>query len=241
MANQATKPRPLYQQVKDLIQERIAAGKLTQNERLPSEHELMLQTGFSRMTVHRALRELAATGALIRIQGVGTFVAEQKPQAALLDIGNIADEVDARGHRYDCIVHLLEREQADAETARALDLPLGGAVFHSILVHFEDSAPVQYEERYVNPSMAPAYLHQDFQTITPHQYLMTIGPLTNAEHSIEAILAGPSVCRALEIGPDEPCLLMTRRTWTNDVSVTLARLTCPGKRYRFWSRSITAK
>lgn len=38
----------------------------------------MAQYGFSRMTINRALRELTDEGVLVRLQGVGTFVAEPK-------------------------------------------------------------------------------------------------------------------------------------------------------------------
>ena len=49
-----------------------------------SEAELVAQFGFSRMTINRALRELTDEGLLVRLQGVGTFVAEPKGQSALL-------------------------------------------------------------------------------------------------------------------------------------------------------------
>ncbi|MEA7538863.1 GntR family transcriptional regulator, partial [Salmonella enterica subsp. enterica serovar Virginia] len=41
--------------------------------------------GFSRMTINRALRELTDEGWLVRLQGVGTFVAEPKGQSALFE------------------------------------------------------------------------------------------------------------------------------------------------------------
>ncbi|MCQ4034039.1 GntR family transcriptional regulator, partial [Klebsiella pneumoniae] len=47
-------------------------------ESIPSEAELVAQFGFSRMTINRALRELTDEGLLVRLQGVGTFVAEPK-------------------------------------------------------------------------------------------------------------------------------------------------------------------
>jgi|TARA_Y100000031_G_scaffold64249_1_gene72066 GntR family histidine utilization transcriptional repressor len=225
--------------VKDYIQSRIASGEWTEHTRLPSEHELRRQTGFARMTIHRALRELADKGVLLRIQGVGTFVAEQRPHAALLEINSIAHEIRTRGHAYSCDVHLLERERIDEATARTLNLLPESAVFHCVAVHFEDGQPVQHEERYVNPAMAPAYLRQDFTRITTHDYLMTIGPLSEAEHTVEALLPSPEIGRLLHLGANEPCLRVTRRTWTLGTWVTVARLTSPGMRYRLRSRKIT--
>jgi GntR family histidine utilization transcriptional repressor len=78
----------LFQQVKDHIARQIQDGTLRAGDRLPSEHELVAQFGISRMTVNRALRELVTQGRIVRMAGVGSFVAEQKPQSTLLQIVN---------------------------------------------------------------------------------------------------------------------------------------------------------
>src|SRR3989337_2601956 len=75
---------PLYQQVKDYIVGRILAGDWPEGSRVPSENELTREQEVSRMTVHRALRELTAEGWLERVQGAGTYVAPPKPQSEVL-------------------------------------------------------------------------------------------------------------------------------------------------------------
>ena len=67
-----------------------------------SSIETVNRPGVSRMTINRALRELTIEGALVRMQGVGTFVAEPKGHAALFEIHNIAEEIEARGHEHRC-------------------------------------------------------------------------------------------------------------------------------------------
>src|SRR5262249_13642897 len=91
---------PLYEKVKDYILTNIGAGLWSKDQKLPSENDFVTSLGVSRMTVHRALRELTSAGFLIRIQGVGTFIAPPKPQSALIEINNIAAEIVARGHRH---------------------------------------------------------------------------------------------------------------------------------------------
>ncbi len=73
---------PLYQQVKDYVVGRILAGHWPEGGRLPSENEPTGALGVSRMTAHRALRDLSAEGWLTRVRGDGTYVAEAKPQSA---------------------------------------------------------------------------------------------------------------------------------------------------------------
>ncbi|MDB5489568.1 MAG: transcriptional regulator, histidine utilization repressor, GntR family, partial [Reyranella sp.] len=74
-------PAALYQQVEDYIVRHIQDGSWPPGHRLPSEHELVSQFGMSRMTVNRALRDLVQQGRIVRVAGVGSFVAEDKPQS----------------------------------------------------------------------------------------------------------------------------------------------------------------
>lgn len=227
---------PRYRQVREHVQQRIAAGEWPPGARVPSENELTQQLGVSRMTVNRALRELAAEGLLRREQGVGTFVAAPKPQSELLEIRNIREEVEERGHRYGCRVLTLERCRAPAETTRALELEPNAEVFRSRLLHLESDAPAALEERVVNPAFAPGYGDQDFTRITPYEYLTDLGPLDAAEHVIEAVRPKAEVRRLLDLRHDDPCLLLTRRTWSAGLVVSRAQFFYPGPRYRLAGR-----
>ncbi|CAE7801090.1 hutC [Symbiodinium microadriaticum] len=228
---------PLYQQVKDYIVGRILAGDWAEGARVPSENELTREQGVSRMTVHRALRELTAEGWLERVQGAGTFVAAAaKPQSEVLAIRNIAEEIASRGHSHAAEVCLLRREKARALEARLLGLERGATLFHSIIVHRENGLPIQLEDRYVNPAAAPDYMAQDFTAITPHHYLMEAAPLSEAEHVVMAVAPSKEERRLLEIAAGTPCLLLRRHTWSRGLPVTWARLLHPGDRYRLGGR-----
>ncbi|MBC3412666.1 histidine utilization repressor [Pseudomonas sp. SWRI51] len=229
-------PAPLYARVKQMIIQQIENGSWPPHHRVPSESELVAELGFSRMTINRALRELTAEGLLVRMQGVGTFVAEPKSRSALFEVNNIADEIASRGHQHSCQVITLVEEAAGSERALALDMREGQRVFHSLIVHYENGVPVQIEDRYVNAAIAPDYLRQDFTRQTPYEYLSRVAPLTEGEHVVEAILAEPDECHLLQIEPGEPCLLIRRRTWSGRQPVTAARLIHPGSRHRLEGR-----
>ncbi|MCY1398299.1 HTH-type transcriptional repressor YvoA [compost metagenome] len=225
-------PAPLYARVKQMITQQIASGAWPPHYRVPSESELVNELGFSRMTINRALREMTADGLLVRMQGVGTFVAEPKGQSALFEVHNIADEIASRGHAHRSEVIVLDEVKATPERAMAMDLREGQKLFHSQVVHFENEVPVQIEERYVNPQVAPDYLQQDFVRITPNAYLMALAPMTEGEHVVEAVLGTATECKLLKIERGEPCLLIRRRTWAGRVVVASTRLLYPGSRYR---------
>jgi len=227
---------PRYSQVKHMILERIDAGDWPAKHRIPSESELVRDLSVSRMTINRALRELALEGRLVRVQGVGTFVAEAKMQSPLIEIRNIADEITERGHEHRSRVATMEKLTVTTDIIASLDLPLGAELFHSVLVHDENGIPVQLEDRYVDPQMAPDYLKQDFTQITPYVYLTAAAPISEAEHVIEAVLPAAWERRLLKIDTHEPCIQLQRTTWTGSKKVSWARLIYPGSRYRLTSR-----
>ncbi|WP_016672114.1 histidine utilization repressor [Yersinia pestis] len=229
-------PAPIYQRVKLAIIRQIRTGTWQPHQRVPSESELVTELGVSRMTINRALRELTNEGFLIRMQSVGTFVAEAKAHSALLEVHNIADEIAARGHRHSSQVLHLEARPASPEEAIALGIQPGQQLFYSQIVHYENDFPVQVENRCVNPSTAPDYMKQDFNQITPYSYLTQAAPLTEGEHIVEAVMPSPIERQLLELSEHEPCLLIRRRTWYGKAIVTAAQLLYPGPRYQLYGR-----
>ena len=184
------------------------------------------------MTARRALSELTDAGILTRSQGLGTFVASFKSQSSLLEIKNIADEVKERNGRYSCSVHILESINAIAPIAIALGVEIDSVVYRSVLVHNENEKPLQVEERFVNPELAKDYLQQDFTFLPPHEYLSNVAPLTQARHTVEAIMPNNEMCQWLNLYNEEPCLQVIRRTWSTKGIVSFARLVSPGSKYR---------
>lgn len=232
---------PHYERVKRLIGERIKAGTWQAGDRIASEAELVKALSVSRMTVNRALRELTIEGVLTRVQGVGTFVATAKPQAALFEVRNIAEEIAERGHQHSAEVLSLAAVAASPEIAGFLGLKAGARVFHSVLLHRENGLPVQVEDRFVDPRIARDYLGQDFTQQTPYVYLTAIAPISEAEHIIEAVLPTAAERKHLKIDAHEPCLQLTRRTWSAGKPVSLVRLIYPGSRYRLSGRISSKK
>jgi GntR family transcriptional regulator of arabinose operon len=80
---QIEKPLPSYAQLVDAMKSAIARRTLAPGSRLPDERELARQFGLSRGTVRRALAELEGAGLLMRQQGRGTFVADERDTPAI--------------------------------------------------------------------------------------------------------------------------------------------------------------
>lgn len=225
--------RPAYEQVKGWIRQHIASGEWKPGATVPSEAALMERFAVSRMTAHRALRELATEGLVTRVQGSGTRVAQLHRISSQLVIRDIHEEVAERGHVHSTRVLTVVQEKAGPEVAASLGVRKGAPVFHSVLVHLENGVPIQYEDRYVNPQAAPDYLATDFTQVSPTLHLLQHAPLTEASYSIEACLPTPVEARALDIAPGEPCLAMMRRTVSGANVASVARQLYPGSRYSF--------
>jgi GntR family histidine utilization transcriptional repressor len=220
-----------YLQVKQYILERISGGALRTGERVPSENELVRELDVARMTANRALRELAADGVLVRVAGVGTFVAEQRVHSHPLEVRNIADEIRSRGHEYEAKVVALDSISATREIGERCGVSAGARLDHSLVIHFEGGVPLQVEDRYVNPTVVPGYLKNDFSRVTPHEFLMHAAPLQRAEHTVRAVIPDGRMRRMLKLDPSDACLLIMRRTWTGGRIATVADLYHPGSRY----------
>ncbi|AYA39797.1 histidine utilization repressor [Xenorhabdus nematophila] len=232
LAGEFVKPIPLYAKVKQAIIEKIYTGEWKPHDRVPSEAELVKQFSCSRMTANRALRELTAEGFLFRLQGVGSFVSEPKGQSALFEIHSIADEIISRSHQHSCKVLKLSEVSASITQAAEFSIAVGAPLYHSIILHYENDVPVQIEDRYVNAQAAPEYLRQDFSRQTAHDYLSRVAPLTEGEHIVEAVAGDARSCRLLQIEANTPCLLISRRTWSKEFIVSVAKLLFPGHRYK---------
>lgn len=224
---------PAYEQVKAFVKSQITSGAWRPGDAVPSESALQQQFGVSRMTVNRAVKELAVEGLVTRVQGSGTVVAQLHRISSTLAVRDIHEEVLARGHTHTSRLVLLQTVPADAALAQALGVALGGPVFHSQLVHFENEVPIQFEDRHVNPLAAPHYLENDFASTTPTHYLLEHAPLTEASYVIEACLPAPHEIKHLAMKRGEPCLVMTRRTVSGTHVASVARLVYPGLRYSF--------
>ncbi|MCL6263051.1 histidine utilization repressor [Craterilacuibacter sp. RT1T] len=233
--------KPQYLHIRDFILDGIRERRFTPGAKVPAEVELARQFGVSRMTVNKAVRDLAEAGILVRHAGDGTYVAKRQAESPLLGISNIADEISARGYSYHAEVHFVRTEAASDEVALRLGLPSGAPVFHSLIVHFEGEAPLQIEDRYLNPRWVPDYLAQDFTLQTPGAYLLHTCPLSDIEHTVEAVLPDEAEQALLKLPPHSPCLRVLRRTWSGKHLVSFARLLHPGNKYKLRSQARVPK
>ncbi len=72
-------PRPIWRQIEELIQLRVAVQLLAPGSRVPSVRDLAKELRVNPATVAKAYRRLTAAGVLHVARGDGTYVAERPP------------------------------------------------------------------------------------------------------------------------------------------------------------------
>ena len=221
--------RSLHQQILEDIENRIMSGEWTPGTRIPFENDLAEAYGCSRMTVNKALTQLARSGLIERRRKSGSFVAQPVSQAAILDIHDIRTEVGATGLSYGYrILSRVERE-ARSEDRRRLDLAARDKVLALNCLHMAGTKPFCLEDRLINLAAVPEAANEDFSTMAPGPWLIDQVPWSSAEHRIRAIAADERVAGLLALSPGEACLVIERKTSRNGEDITHVRLTYPGK------------
>lgn len=221
------------EQIKEYICSNIESGTWPREFQIPPESALMEKFSTSRMTVNRALKELAIEGRIYRKRGQGSFVRGKVPRERLLEIHDIEEEIKKRGSSYFSVLKYLTQEPNSPLIAHLFGKDFASKIARSKIVHYENSLPLQLEDRYVNTTIAPDYLQLDFQKTTAHRYLMEVAPLQKAEHELTAILPHQEIQQFLQIPANEPCLLLRRKTWSKDTIASYAELVYPSSRYSF--------
>ena len=220
----------LYKDIKDYIKEQIVHGEYKANDKIPTEAELTKIFSASRQTVHKALRDLALEGLIVRYPKVGSFVSPQKPQTSILGLRAISDEVKSRGNDYSNKLISLKEIKAGEPIARIMGLVKDQKIYESQLVHKENEVPVRFDIRYILPKLAPDYIKQNFEQITPNEYLQKHCPAQKVDNSIEAVLPDDFVRVFLDLD-NEPCLLIARVVWVGAEVASYSKLYYPSSRY----------
>lgn len=221
-------PTSLHERILADISGRIVSGEWPPGHRIPFEHELTEQYGCSRMTVNKALTQLAKSGLIERRKRSGSFVARPRSQAAVLEIHDIRTEVEALGlpYRYEFLERY--RRAAGSTTSSGIDLEGSPATLQLTCRHFAADAPFCLEERAINLDAVPEAAHEPFADNAPGPWLIGHVPWSEAEHTIRAVAADRRTARLLGLPAGTACLVIERRTWSNGQPVTRVHLTYPG-------------
>ncbi len=195
---------PTYIKLKEEIQQGIENGALVPGDRLPSERELAVAKGLSRMTVRQALSELVAAGALYREQGRGTFVSARKMQQR--NIASFSETVRVRGFKPSTRVLEFSSVRPPGEIAQRLMVP-DAEVYRALRIRLADATPVAVEEVFIPFHICPGLKREDLSGSLYRLMTETFGHrIGSADSSVSALLPGARYQQYLQIPRNTPVL-----------------------------------
>lgn len=152
---QANQPKPLYLQLQDDIKQNIRFKEYAVGDQMPSEEELCIQYGVSRITVRRAIQGLVDAGLLEKHRGKGTFVAVPKHVVSTNNHGGFSKYLEKEGRRSQQKILEKAYRHADARQAAMLGINEGDRIVFIRRLVSEDGFPLAIDELSVSAERFP--------------------------------------------------------------------------------------
>ena len=237
----ATPDRPLddlqlrYQRVQQALADEIQRGGRTPGARLPPERALAEHFGVSRVTLRRALDELARSGIVTRT-GNGWQVASGAMSEPPNELMSFSEMAAARG-----LVaggHILERQvrAATLDEAEALNLAPGAPLFELERLRTMDDVPILIDRTRIPLSVAPGIEETDLEETSLYRALedrFGVRP-ARARFTVEATPADPRRAELLGLEKGQPLLRCQQQTEDEaGRSIELCEMVYRYDRYRF--------
>ncbi|MCE7027585.1 UTRA domain-containing protein [Jiella avicenniae] len=222
----ASAKKSLHQQILDDLRSRILSGEWPPGTQLPFEQDIARSYGCSRMTVNKAMTQLAGAGLIERRRKAGTFVRRPQSHSVIVEIVDIGREVAALGlpHHFE----IVSREIRGATAAEAERLGAAARVLSIQCRHFAARQPFCFEERLISLDSVPEAETADFEATSPGAWLVSRVPWSDVEYRIRAVAADRETAGRLLIAEGAPCLSIWRRTTSEGQPITVVCLTYPG-------------
>ncbi|KAA5803512.1 GntR family transcriptional regulator [Alkalicaulis satelles] len=205
-------PTPLYHQIFLVLRDRIREGGYPAGTILPGEQELTRLFNVSRITVKRAMNELAAHGFVTRHRGRGTVVTHNAGAPVVEGrFDTLFDALKRMG--LETQVQLLEAShlRADEELALEMALEPGHRVQRAVRLRSLEGDTFSYLITHVPGEIAARYSEDDLKTQPMQELLRRAGAeAVEADQTITATAAEPHIAAALRISPGAPLLKIKR-------------------------------
>lgn len=210
---------PLYQQLYEILRDRIARRELAPGDMLPPEIQLMAQYGAGRVTVRQALDMLVQDGLIYRERARGTFVAYPSVEQNLVRIVSFTQDMQQRGLTASTRILASELTPAMAELAEQLQLEPGAELARLERLRLADGEPMSVEESFLAHRFCPNILQRhDYATYPLRDALASDYNvrLVRARQTIRAVAANAALARVLAVPQRSPLLHIERVSYSQD-------------------------
>ncbi|MGI9862366.1 GntR family transcriptional regulator [Moorella naiadis] len=227
--------KPLYEQLKDILKQKITAGELQPGAALPGERHLMDTYGVSRVTVRQAIAELVNEGLLYRHHGKGTFVAPQRIERPLARLLGVAEELTLEGMEVKIQVLQKGFQEATPEIRRELQLSEDEAVFGVTRLITTTGQPLLLDASYFPPAIGRLIQNMDLSKDLIYTQLELYGyKISNGRQRISVDRASQEEAQYLQCRSGSPILVVKRTTYVEGgLPIDYSRAIYRGDRYEY--------
>jgi GntR family transcriptional regulator len=206
---------PLYHQIYLMLRDEILSGQRPYGSAMPTEAEVSETYGVSRITARRVLGDLADQNYVERKRRLGTRVIFRSPAKPLeANIDQAVDSLLALGQGTTVNVISVEKREATATVASALQLELDAEVVRAVRVRCLDGVPIGYVVSYVPGELASVISETTLVRAPMLKLLDEAGHhAARAEQTIGAMLADVLCVERLNVEPLSAILRITRTVY----------------------------
>ncbi len=225
---------PLYLQIREVLRHCIADESCVElGGRLPAETDLAAVFGVSRMTVRRALADLAGDGMLRRLHGLGTLVVSRKVVRNYNRLSSFFEDTQRMGLSPSSRLLARAVVRAPEHIAPALKVDPGSPLIHLRRLRYTEGQLVAIHEVYVSKALCPWLMDEDLENQSLYQLYEAHGlRLEWGSQRIEATAATPEQAQLLGCKPGWPLLYLERITYaTGDLPVEWVQSYSPAGAY----------
>jgi GntR family transcriptional regulator len=211
--------KPLYQQVKEKIIEKIANGIYLPKQKLPTEKELCETFNVSRITIRQALDEAIKEGHIYRYHGRGVFVAEIKDrfEQSLEEIKRFDELLKSKGTFGKTKLLNIKPIWANIQLSTLLEIDVGDPIIQMDYIGYSQNIPVVFYKSLFKESIGnnlkeiALQLSQQecaFSSIDFYHHYSGIRP-SKIKQSMEATLANVELAEQLCVHEGHPLMKVT--------------------------------
>jgi len=195
-----------YQKVITGINLDIESGKLKPNQILPSENDLAEFYNVSRITVRKALSELALSRTITKSQGRSTIVNNQIVDKKLNEVVSFTKASLLRNEQPSTRVILVQLSEPSVYIAKMLNIDISDKVLHIKRVRYTNGFPLIFEESFwVSKLIGP--ITPKIAAGSMFSYIKTLGIIPKeAKQDLDAIVADEELAKELEVHIGFPIL-----------------------------------
>ena len=201
----------LHRQVFLALRDQVLQGGYAPGAMLPSEEDLCVLYGVSRITLRRAVGDLEAQGLLQRRHGRGTFVSDSLPAAAAAATLGLLDSLRRAAVETRAEVLHVVRAAPPPAIGRQLGLDPGALAVHALRLRRREATPVALTEAWIAPAFGRHVTARRLRRQALYEILLSEGvTFGRVVQEITAAAATPDQARLLDVEIGSPILRLAR-------------------------------